>query len=452
MMKKATQEEAVAETAVFWDVLTCPVPPEYDARLVAPCIKRYLKNLGYSGPLTIIAIGLLAEVSEEVLQAVYSTGIVLNNVPLGGSEGILGTMYEWTRSFPPPANMMLISSHASIFPHVLRKPLYSGYNIFELCPYDSPNPESLWKDFLLKDSSALKEDMCHGTYETPSWLCSLCYDYFCEGFEDFTTHISSEEHELMATWVDNHAVAATTVFWDITSCPVPAGCDPHRVGPTIRQYLADLGYSGPITINAFGLLTDIPDDVLRAVSSSGIVLNHVSYDSDDTMHVMFLWTFGNKPPSNMMVICPYSPFLGDIIDFLQKFGYNIIQPFPCHAPYSESLWQRFILEDSGEFEETGEHASWVCSVCDDISGQGFENFIKHLKSREHKLEMNEDAVESADEAPLDSLSGYASTMDKTSSHAGHNINHVGKNMVVAGAVVPCLSVQEATEGKILQAN
>ncbi|XP_019094940.1 PREDICTED: uncharacterized protein LOC104778534 [Camelina sativa] len=269
-------EKAVAETSVFWDIKTCPVPPEYDARLVAPCIKRYLKYLGYSGPLTIIALGLLADVPDGILRAVSSTGIVLNNVPFRGSTGILETMCEWTESHPPPANMMLISSNPSTFPQILRKPHYSGYNIFELCPYDSPNPESLWKDFLLKDSGALKEDMCNGTCETASWLCTVCYDHFCQGFENFTTHFSSEEHEVMATWIDNQLVAVTSVFWDIKRCPVPAGCDARRVGPTIKQYLAELGYSGPLTIYAFGLLTDIPDDVLLAVSSSGIVLNHIA--------------------------------------------------------------------------------------------------------------------------------------------------------------------------------
>jgi len=58
-MMKATRQQAKAVTSVFWDIKTCPVPSEYDARLVGPCIKRHLKNLGYSGPLTISAIGLL---------------------------------------------------------------------------------------------------------------------------------------------------------------------------------------------------------------------------------------------------------------------------------------------------------------------------------------------------------------------------------------------------------
>ncbi|EFH65651.1 predicted protein, partial [Arabidopsis lyrata subsp. lyrata] len=45
----------------------CPVPPGYDARQVGPCIKRCVENLGYSGPLTIFAVGLLTNIPDDVL-------------------------------------------------------------------------------------------------------------------------------------------------------------------------------------------------------------------------------------------------------------------------------------------------------------------------------------------------------------------------------------------------
>lgn len=74
-----------------------------------------------------------------------------------------------------------------------------------------------------------------------------------------------------------YAKDPTLVFWDIKTCPVPSACDASRVAPCIRRFLKDSGYSGPVTIVAVGLLTDVPSDVLQAVSSTGIVLNHVSY-------------------------------------------------------------------------------------------------------------------------------------------------------------------------------
>lgn len=82
-MMKATLKQAVAETSVFWDIKTYPVPPGCDAGVVGPCIKRYLKKLGYSGPLTIIAVGPLIDVPGDVLRALSSTGIVLSLVSLG---------------------------------------------------------------------------------------------------------------------------------------------------------------------------------------------------------------------------------------------------------------------------------------------------------------------------------------------------------------------------------
>lgn len=82
-MMKATQEQVVAVTAVFWDIKKCLVPPGYDARQVGPCIKRCVENLGYSGPLTIFAVGLLTNIPDDVLRAVSSTGIVLYHVPYG---------------------------------------------------------------------------------------------------------------------------------------------------------------------------------------------------------------------------------------------------------------------------------------------------------------------------------------------------------------------------------
>jgi len=44
MIKKATQEEAVAVTSVFWDISMCLVLPCFDPRRVRPCIKRVLEN------------------------------------------------------------------------------------------------------------------------------------------------------------------------------------------------------------------------------------------------------------------------------------------------------------------------------------------------------------------------------------------------------------------------
>lgn len=89
------------------------------------------------------------------------------------------------------------------------------------------------------------------------------------GLRNMNTPIS-EPHE-----IDLGAV--TSVFWDIKMCPIPPGCDPRRVGPCIKQFLENKGYSGPLTITVIGALTDVPHDILRGFCSSGIALHNVAY-------------------------------------------------------------------------------------------------------------------------------------------------------------------------------
>ncbi|CAN6916871.1 unnamed protein product, partial [Brassica oleracea var. botrytis] len=78
--KKAKKE---AETWVFWDLNSCPVPKDCDARLVGSSIESALKKAGHcEGHLTISAIGNLnyiLQLNSHVLQALFSTGICLSH-------------------------------------------------------------------------------------------------------------------------------------------------------------------------------------------------------------------------------------------------------------------------------------------------------------------------------------------------------------------------------------
>lgn len=75
--KALSKEEAEANTSVWWDMKSIPIPSGYDAGRVGECIKRTLENLGYCGPVTITAYGDLQQTPEHVLRALSSSGITL---------------------------------------------------------------------------------------------------------------------------------------------------------------------------------------------------------------------------------------------------------------------------------------------------------------------------------------------------------------------------------------
>ncbi|CAL9241333.1 unnamed protein product, partial [Arabidopsis halleri] len=220
MMKKATPEEAGAVTFVFWDIKRFPVPPGFDARRVRPCIKQFLEKHGYSGPLTI----------NTVAQA--SCRLCLTALMI----------------IHPPANILGICDPVAL------PPPESGYNLFGPFSYSYSSPEEnaiSWISLILAGKSeTLEEDTCSETDESASWFCLMGDPRSGQGFESFSTHLSSPEHEKerfdylpfdslerkdiareedenpptivrnqpkMAT--PEEAVAVTSVFWDINTFP-----------------------------------------------------------------------------------------------------------------------------------------------------------------------------------------------------------------------------------------
>lgn len=66
-----------------------------------------------------------------------------------------------------------------------------------------------------------------------------------------------------------------SVWWDIENCPVPRNVDPHKIAQNLSSTLHHGNLNGPVTIDAFGDTKVLKEDVLEALSSTGININHV---------------------------------------------------------------------------------------------------------------------------------------------------------------------------------
>lgn len=67
----------------------------------------------------------------------------------------------------------------------------------------------------------------------------------------------------------------TGVWWDLNTCPVPAGVEAGRVVACIESALEkEMGHGCQVYIYAMGNLEYISSDLLEQISSSGIDLLH----------------------------------------------------------------------------------------------------------------------------------------------------------------------------------
>ncbi|XP_019089019.1 PREDICTED: uncharacterized protein LOC104733180 [Camelina sativa] len=331
-----------AVTSVFWDPRTCPVPPGCDPRRFGLCIKRFLGNQGYSGPLTITAIGVLTDdVPPFILEGVYSSGVSLNNAfgDRAFSETLDGLITGFTLKNEPPANIMVISDGKYFTSKYAFGLELSGYNILRC--------DSLESIFSLPDSGALEDDECIDEMsESAFWICSICdMGKRYQGFQNFSSHVLSRQHSLQ--WEK----------WHLCS-------------------------------GQWAKANDVPPFILEGVYSSGVSLNNAFGDrafSETLDGLITGFTLKNEPPANIMVISDGKYFTSKYAFGLELSGYNILR---C-----DSLESIFSLPDSGALEddecidEMSESAFWICSICDmGKRYQGFQNFSSHVLSRQHSLQ------------------------------------------------------------------
>ncbi|CAA7026487.1 unnamed protein product [Microthlaspi erraticum] len=234
-----TEKEAEAVTLVWWDIYRCPVPDDVNPCLIGPFIKESLKKLGYCGPLTITAIGMLTEVDNEVLKALCSTGVSLYHVP---TEGLVGNLSLLLDNYPAPANLMGISREG-LLDGYLGSLSSRQYNILESLYPERPKSICsgftrtegcyLWETFLADIRSAtpgftrcevpslslratslaniwsptpgylplVREPPFPGTEEwrtmaAAALYCGSCYYIDLQGFQSFANHLDSKQHAL----------------------------------------------------------------------------------------------------------------------------------------------------------------------------------------------------------------------------------------------------------------
>ncbi|KAG2240175.1 hypothetical protein Bca52824_091057 [Brassica carinata] len=196
MVKPAFAE---AVTCVWWDINRCPVPSNADVRFIGPCIKTKLEKEGYCGPLTINAVGILTEVSHDLLRQVNSSGISLHHVPTD-IDGLARDLLKWTWSNPSPANLVLITNEP-IFYETENTISRMGYNVnryfFSRCLWSSVRGAVLsWKQRMAREQDSEVVEVEKWREEGESDLhCSTC-SLDIQSFESFMTHLNSKEHAL----------------------------------------------------------------------------------------------------------------------------------------------------------------------------------------------------------------------------------------------------------------
>ncbi|XP_019093391.1 PREDICTED: uncharacterized protein LOC109129551 [Camelina sativa] len=134
------------------------------------------------------------------------------------------------------------------------------------------------------------------------------------------------------------AGARTFVYWDIKRFPVPPGFDARRIRPCLAHFLERYGYCGPLTINAVGILTNVHDDILEALSSTGVNLRYAPFGTASLMGLMHDCIYDNPPPANILSISnpmafPYA-----------KSGFNLFGPFSYSSLEEDAIsWIKLIL-------------------------------------------------------------------------------------------------------------
>ncbi|CAN6859512.1 unnamed protein product [Brassica oleracea] len=213
---------------------------------------------------------------EHLLRALSSTGVAVVHIR---SESTCAVMYldmvKWREDNPPPATMMIITNQVlDVFQWDLaRLQQRTSYDIF-LAYSIKPVAEL----FVETRKEWLWEKLLHGTTSTSSFKKHLSTKK--HAIEEVLNPQPTQLISVTKKWGKNYAAtpeyatAKIHVCWDMSECPIPDGYDARRVRPSLEGAFKELGYSGPVSITAFGDHKQTPERHLHALSSTGIDVAH----------------------------------------------------------------------------------------------------------------------------------------------------------------------------------
>ncbi|XXG78124.1 hypothetical protein AAC387_Pa08g2135 [Persea americana] len=148
----------------------------------------------------------------------------------------------------------------------------------------------------------------------------------------FHSSSSSSSSSPTPSWRHHHEEQSRTVkvsvWWDFENCSVPAGVNVFRVGQRIISALRANGMKGPVTITAFGDVSQLSRSNQEALSSTGICIAHVprcGKNSADRSLLLDLvsWVSQNPPPAHLFLISGDRDF-ANLLHRLRMNNYNIL--------------------------------------------------------------------------------------------------------------------------------
>ncbi|KAF7840064.1 uncharacterized protein G2W53_008546 [Senna tora] len=123
-----------------------------------------------------------------------------------------------------------------------------------------------------------------------------------------------------------------SVWWDFESCNLPADANIYRISHCVTEAVRANGIKGPIQITAFGDVFFLTRAKQEALSSTGIILNHIPTDgkssADKSLLVdLMYWVSQNPPPAHLFLISGDRDFAG-VLHRLRMNNYNILLATP----------------------------------------------------------------------------------------------------------------------------
>ncbi|KAG2261761.1 hypothetical protein Bca52824_068840 [Brassica carinata] len=229
--------------------------------------------------------------------------------------------------------------------------------------------------------------------------------------------------------MSGNETAKIEVWWDMKDCPIPEGYDARQVRPNIERAFKERGYTGPVSITAYGDQTQTTCHVLRGLASTGVAVAHTKSESTRSLMYrdMVEWRVQNPPPATIMIISDQveGDLSWDLARLQQRTRYHLFLAYsrkPCIDLflnyYANWRWEQLLGGGAPLVEGELSSAMFYCKSCNSDC-RSLEKFRKHLSSYKHGLE---EAIKPPDTRLLCVTKTWARNYPATPEHATAKIH------------------------------